>query len=512
MIEYHSGNCKDYITPPKDPNVAKDLWKIAILRSKKKYQEAKTAAQCLRNRFKFVTEIVNKSGESRQAVYRLLSQTDNRRVKTQYERKLNEEDREEVVKIYNDDEVSYSLPDMKYAGHRFMFFTLHKAYGIYLKKCNRKRKVAEKTFEVLKPKYVRTVNETPLHGARCEYCANFGKMREALIALGIKGIPRNHAKAIETTWCNFRSTERDVTNLCHAEMPMKKCALHNCDQCGVTGYERRIILSNRAKMALLKKVSWKQWDSVKYFDKSGKSKSKTELVQHTGSIVNLMNTFFKQLRKMSCHQFFKIWQLHNFNLSLSNLQRGQVLFVHDFQQNLLLLTQDEALAAHWDHPQLTIHPTALFYLYLNCNKIVKEDLIHITMDKNHDKHVVNQFIATSIEHIKKKGIPIEEIIEVTDHAASQYKSKYTFFYLTKLGVPRTRHYFGVKHGKGPSDQAGGNFKRKIRNAVKAGHELLDANLIEEYCKIHYDRQDVCSGNGTDECYETDECDVCKWST
>ena len=114
MVEYRSENCKDYITPPKEPSVAKDLRKIAILRSKKKYQEAKTAAQCLKNRFKSITEIVNKSGESRQAVYRLLSQTDNRRVKTQYERKLNEEDCE--------------------------------AYGIYLKKCNRKRKVAEKNF------------------------------------------------------------------------------------------------------------------------------------------------------------------------------------------------------------------------------------------------------------------------------------------------------------------------------------------------------------------------------
>ena len=123
---------------------------------------------------------------------------------------MNAEDHEEVVKIYNDDEVSYSLPDMKYAGHRFMFFTFHEAYGVYLKKCNRKRKVAEKTFEALKLKYIRTVNGTPLHGAWCEYCANFGKMREAFIVLGIKGIPRNHAKAIETTWCDFRSMEHDV--------------------------------------------------------------------------------------------------------------------------------------------------------------------------------------------------------------------------------------------------------------------------------------------------------------
>ena len=25
MVEYHSGNCKDYITPPKDPSIVKDL-------------------------------------------------------------------------------------------------------------------------------------------------------------------------------------------------------------------------------------------------------------------------------------------------------------------------------------------------------------------------------------------------------------------------------------------------------------------------------------------------------
>ena len=189
----------------------------------------------------------------------------------------------------------------------------------------------------------------------------------------------------------------------------------------------------------------------KYINKNGKEKNKTEIVHHMGSVVNLKQCYFKQLREMSVHQFFKIWQLRNFNLSLSNIQRGQVLFMHNFQQNLLLLTQDEMLAAHWDHPQLTIHPTALFYLCLKCEKIVKEDLIHITMDKVHDKHAVNQFTQTSIEHVRKKGIPIEEIIEFTDHSASQYKSRYTFYYMTKLGIQCTRQYFSVKHGKGPSD-------------------------------------------------------------
>ena len=175
-----------------------------------------------------MSEIASKSGESRHAVYRLLSQSDKRRVKNEYLRKLEPEDRDEeftVIRIYNDDKVSYSLPDIKYAGLRFMFFTLSEAYAVYLRKCTTKRKVTEKTFKALKPKRVRTLQDTPLCGARCEYCANFAKMREALIGLGIKGIPRNHTNAIEAMWCSFRSSESDVKNLHHTEMPKKECAL-----------------------------------------------------------------------------------------------------------------------------------------------------------------------------------------------------------------------------------------------------------------------------------------------
>ena len=486
LPEYSAGMSKDFITPLKDPTIARQLCKIAILKSRKRHDKARSAAVCLWSKYKTISNIANKSGESHQAVYRFLSQTNERRLKSEYVRKLTSVDRAKVIRIYNNDEVSYSLPDMKYTGMRFMLFTLSEAYSVYLCRCTTKQQVAEKTFESLKPRYIRTLQETQLWGAPCDYCANFAKTREALIAVGIKGIPRNHPSTIEETWCSFRTCECDVMNLCHTELPRKECALRKCEQCRVTAYKRKIILNNKARMSLLKNVSWKLRELVKYINKNGKEKKKTEIVHHTGSVVNLMRCYFKQLREMSVHQFFKIWQLCNFNLSLSNIWRGQVLFVHNFQQNLLLLTQDETLAAHWDHPQLTIHPKALFYLCLKCDKIVKEDLIHIIMDKVHDKHAVNQFTQTSIEHIQQKGILIEEIIEFTDHSASQYKSQYTFYYIMKLGIPCTRHYFSVKHGKGPSDRAGGNFKRTIRAAVKGGHELLHANAIEEYCKVNFD--------------------------
>ena len=96
-----------------------------------------------------------------------------------------------------------------------------------------------------------------------------------------------------------------------------------------------------------------------------------------------------------------------------------------------------------------------------CNKIVREDIIHISDVLRHDKHAVNAFVMKSIDHLKGKGVPIQEIIEFTDQASGQYKSKFTFYTITKFDVPYTRHFYGVKHGKDPSDRSGGQFKKSM---------------------------------------------------
>ena len=67
----------------------------------------------------------------------------------------------------------------------------------------------------------------------------------------------------------------------------------------------------------------------------------------------------------------------------------------------------------------------------------------------------------SIDHLKAKGVPINEIIEFTDQASGQYKSKFTFYAIMKFDVPYTRHFYGVKHRKGPSDRSGRRFKKSM---------------------------------------------------
>ena len=422
--------------------------------------------------------------------------------------------KEEAINIYYSDEVSYGLPEAKYAEMHFMSMTLNEAYRVYLSQSTSERKMARSTFSCLKPDNVRTISETPLHGCKCEYCQNLGMLRSTLIGLGFKGIPKGHSSSIEVTWCEFRrkcTHERDgeCTETCTIhkdDFPSKNCVMQKCDLCGTANYRNTLIESNPDLMKKRGKVYWKQWalKELERMGKNGKPIKRMALEEHKGTYEEILNEYITQLDSMSLHQFNKLWQLKNFNETLRNLQVGQVLFVHDFSQNLLMYIQDEASGAHWDHEQVTIHPTVAFYVCETCGKVVKEEIIHITSDKKHDVHSVHVFQDKSIRHLLAKGIRIEEIIEFTDHCSSQYKSKTAFFLLSNLKIPLCRHYFGVKHGKGPSDRAGAHYKNFVRKTVKSGKRFMTScSDLAKYSQEEYDHQIECDEDRNDERSEHD---------
>ena len=86
MEEYRSPP-KNFVMPPKE-SVGKQLRKVAILKSHKKYKEAKEVATSLQSEFK-VSEIAALSGESMHTIYRLLSPERKCRLQKQYVRKIN---------------------------------------------------------------------------------------------------------------------------------------------------------------------------------------------------------------------------------------------------------------------------------------------------------------------------------------------------------------------------------------------------------------------------------------
>ena len=174
--------------PQKD---LKGLCKLAIYCSARKYDKAREMVDIINSKMKSIAEVASRSGNKYSHVYRLMKSPKKRIIK-KYTCNFSDFQKQEAIDIFLDDEVSYSLPDVKYCHLHFMSCTIADAYNKhYLVKSTSQRKMCQSTFAGLKPLFVRSISETPIQGCKCEYCQNIGLIHDTLIALGFKGIPKN---------------------------------------------------------------------------------------------------------------------------------------------------------------------------------------------------------------------------------------------------------------------------------------------------------------------------------
>ena len=62
------------------------------------------------------------------------------------------------------------------------------------------------------------------------------------------------------------------------------------------------------------------------------------------------------------HQDVSPFQYKQFQSAKRGLEKGQVLCVMDFAENMTLRNQDECQSAHWGAHQVTVHPIVCYYL------------------------------------------------------------------------------------------------------------------------------------------------------
>ena len=501
-LESESDSEDDFKTPLK--NLNEMLRKVAEYQSTKKHKKAKNIVQEINSQESNISSVATLSGSKYSDVYRLMKTPKKCEVNKEYKRRFSDEQKIEATNIYLDEEVSYCLPDRKYSKLCFMSCTIEEAYkNHYLVKSRFKRKLGLTSFTSLKPSFVKKVRQTPLRGCKCEYCQNLGLLHKSIIDIGFKGIPKNHSCSIETTWCKFRSNSEiphdyDGCNEIHEsitsdQLPSKKCVLRKCNACGIDNYRKALKDLNKNILKKNATAFWSQWGIGKVFN-GRKTVKRWMLQKESGSCLILLNIYLEQLNEISLHQFMKIWQLKQFNISLQNLRKGQVLLVHDFSQNLLLYAQDEVTAAHWDHEQVTLHPIVVYYVG-SCGKMIKEEVIHMTNNRKHIEKTVAVFQKKTIEFLKSKKVPILEILEWTDNAPSQYKSRNCFQRMSLMKYPITRNFFGEKHGKGPSDRAGACFKTYVSKIVKSKKATFPTiEDLASYCTDNYEWQVECPGN------------------
>ena len=295
-----------------------------------------------------------------------------------------------------------------------------------------------------------------------------------VVCLGIQGIPKSINAAIKKTCCAEKTIPYGGFQV--HDIP---CILRSCKQCGLEQLKQEICEKN-SKEFMERQCSWNMWTQ----DKSNDS---TKLVnkEMLGSYLDLVNTYLEQLHYMAWHMFNAKWQFNDLRMLKSNLGPGEILMVHDFAQNYICISQDEAQGGHYLHKQVTIHPTISYRVCPseNCNKTVCEEIIHISNDSSHDQFAVAHFRKGCIELMKSLGESVERIFEYTDQAPNQYKNRNAFQRLSKVDYPCVSNFYGVQHGESVADGAAGRVKRTAWVGVLTKKATItNAKQFYDYCK------------------------------
>ena len=118
---------------------------------------------------------------------------------------------------------------------------------------------------------------------------------------------------------------------------------------------------------------------------------------------------------------------------LTDQQIGDVLIVNDFAQNYLCLHQNEPQGMHWEHKQVSLHPTVVYFRCKSCYNISTHEVVHVSNDLKHDAHIIKKFNEKTLQVLKNRGIEIRKMIFFSDQAPHSTKIKWHL--ITCVRVP-----------------------------------------------------------------------------
>ena len=360
-----------------------------------------------------------------------------------------------------------------------MTSTLEECFTLYKDDCKKEFKVAVSfsTFAHLRPHNVYKIDQTPDRQCICDECENFRMVRRTLNRLGIKGVPVHSKECIEMSLCQINDSNSDSNNnnpdsdTFHQIDPNYgriECINRSCKECGKNLVLLTIMKANPNLESNVKSFEYSQW----CWQKKTARTRKLVLEKKSGTLLEIVTLFAKQLEGLAYHIFSCNWNYAQFQHVRDNLKPGFLLQVYDFGQDFMNVYQDEPQQVHWDHSQTTIHPIISYYIKPGESTITTEEHIMISDDLTHDTFAVKKFEALSLQHLKSKGITPRYIVIFSDNCKSQYKGKGTFQFHSESDVPLMHMFFGARHGKGPADGAVGRVKHAAWRAIKSRQVVI----------------------------------------
>ena len=345
-----------------------------------------------------------------------------------------------------------------------------------------KRKVSLSTFYRYHPKFVKLQGRIPLRQSCCEKCLNFDNILKQA-AQYLSGIPEELNKAVDVSMCKYEGY-----------FPSINCVKRKCTDCNLDGFKHKLFEANASKLDDQRKhFLVKEW-ITKTKENNGATQSYLYWKVHHCSYSDLINMYVRHVAHMSEHTFFASWNYVQFKKCRNNLQIGDVLIVNDFAQNYLCLHQNEPQGMHWEHKQVTLHPTVVYFRCKDCYTISTHEVVHTSNDLKHDAHIIKKFNEKTLQVLKDRGIEIRKIIYFSDQAPSQYKNKTSFNYMCQTSYAVMINFFGTRHGKGPCDGCAGHVKQKVATLVKTETAVVNSpETFYEFCKKEIEKAPTPNG-------------------
>ena len=144
----------------------------------------------------------------------------------------------------------------------------------------------------------------------------------------------------------------------------------------------------------------------------------------------------------------------------------------DFAENYTAAYQDEIQSAHWNQKQVTIFTSVAWSDADPLSYVVVSDSL------DHDKKALATFLVRAVQNICQKHPHLRQIHIFSDGAASQFKNKYLWAFLSSSfqdmfpNLHVEWHFFATSHGKGAVDDVGGTVKRAVSTAVLSRQERV----------------------------------------
>ena len=377
-----------------------------------------------------------------------------------------------VKEFYKSDNISATIPDKKSVKKdleeaHVMNMSLDTAYTKW-KSQNPEKKLSKDKFIKLRPKNVKTQKHRRLFQCLCEYCENVKLKITVVNRLAEKAkLPdlklKNEYEAVDAVRC----PKQEETERFHK----LRCIDGKCNDCGTK------LLKDKLRPLLeiddQSEVEWNRWQTVITVNpKTQKNISKRQEVKKSGTREELIDELMEELKFLSIHLFQAQWQQQQFATLNNNIPEKTVSITMDYAENYSCFYQNEIQGAHWSKDSVTVHPCICKYRCPTDGELVDEAVDIVSDNLNHESHAVHVFLNHVIQHLTEtRQVAIDHAYIISDGAAAQYKSRYTFMDVSFSkedynGMTIERAYYGSRHGKNRCDGESGVLKSKATRDVK----------------------------------------------